>query len=385
MPNPNAKQVSGCDNRDQFILSVIARRTYTLDLSGKSSLAAAQLPLVEEPLFDDETRELLEDTDLYPFKLATDVVIKGHAYLTGISTSAASSALVTVRIGNICRQIAVFGDRRCALSAGRIIFSPQQPVEKIPLLFAFAYGGRDRIAERKYGNSALKWAGALCVEPKAIEDASPYLYPRNYAGRGYLVEPTAAAVEAVQLPNLEDPADLLTPDRLAAGSVDRWPVMPLAAAFGWVHPLWFPRIVLAGMPYRAPGFAGEAEETRRGWAPAGLLKEDTSALAGLRFANGAGFGLQVPHLRGGEPVAIQGVLPGGKTLAFQLPAERPELMTDGRKGRFNPTDPVIHSVVIEPDDRRLSIVWRGSAPALRPYLTGELLKMPFVVRWPRPL
>lgn len=344
-------------------------------------MAAGQLSLVEEPVFNDETRELLEDTDLYPFKLATDVVVKGHAHFAGISRSAAPSGVVTIRIGETRRQIAVFGDRRCTLSSGRITFSPQQPVEKVPLSFAFAYGGRDRIAEQKHGNPALKWAGPLCVEPKSLEDASPYLYPRNYAGRGYLVEATPEAVEMVQLPNLEDPAAPLAPDRLVVGSVDRWPAMPLPAAFGWVHPLWFPRVVLAGMPYTAPGFTGEAEESQRGWAPAGLLKEDTAALASLRFANGAGFGLQMPYLRGGEPVDIEGVLPGGATLAFQLPAERPELMTDGRKGKLNPTDPIIHTLIIEPDENRVSIVWRGSAPALRPYMPEELEKMPFRVEW----
>jgi hypothetical protein len=38
-------------------------------------------------------------------------------------------------------------------------------------------------------------------------------------------------------------------------------------------------------------------------------------------------------------------------------------------------------VVFEPDAMRLSIVWRGSAPALRPYLPEELKSMPLRVEW----
>ena len=381
-PQAQARQVCGCDDRDQFILSVIVKRTYSLERGRGLAVAARQVPLVDDPAFAEATGELLEDTDLYPFKLATDVVVKGHAYPAAGARTAGPAGHVLVRVGPTERRIAVFGDRRCTLSSGRIVVSPQTHVEKVPLSFAFAYGGRDRPAEDKYGNPAVAWARPLCVDPEALEDASPYLYPRNYSGRGYLVEPTREAVDALRLPNLEDPDDLLTADRLVAGSVDNWPAMPLPAVFGWVHPMWFPRVVLAGIPYAAPAFTGEAEETMRGWAPAGLLKDDPAGLSSLRFANGASFGLQVPYLRGGEPVVLDGVRPAGERLVFNLPTQRPELFTDGRKGRLNPTAPVIHSVIIEPDERRLSIVWRGCAPALRPYLPDELARMPFRVTWP---
>jgi hypothetical protein len=43
--------------------------------------------------------------------------------------------------------------------------------------------------------------------------------------------------------------------------------------------------------------------------------------------------------------------------------------------------PVVHTVLIEPDEMRLSIVWRGNAPALRPYSDEELAKMPLKVEW----
>jgi len=45
------------------------------------------------------------------------------------------------------------------------------------------------------------------------------------------------------------------------------------------------------------------------------------------------------------------------------------------------TKPVMHTVEIEPDQHRLSIVWRGSARARRPYLPEELQQMPLFVGW----
>jgi hypothetical protein len=45
------------------------------------------------------------------------------------------------------------------------------------------------------------------------------------------------------------------------------------------------------------------------------------------------------------------------------------------------TKPVIHTVEIEPDAMRVSVVWRGAAPALRPYMAEELAKMPMLVSW----
>ena len=65
-----------------------------------------------------------------------------------------------------------------------------------------------------------------------------------------------------------------------------------------------------------------------------------------------------------------------------LPSGVPRIWVDGRKGTLKETEPVIHTVVIEPDLDRVTILWRGSAPALRPYLPAELAKMPFNVEWP---
>src|SRR5262249_29141710 len=100
------------------------------------------------------------------------------------------------------------------------------------------------------------------------------------------------------------------------------------------------------------------------------------------FASGASLGMQAaPYLKGNEEVLLVGLHPKCARFLFRLPGERPRISTDGRNGKLNDTKPVIHSILIEPDELRLIIVWRGSAPALRPYMPDELETMPFRVEW----
>jgi hypothetical protein len=123
-------------------------------------------------------------------------------------------------------------------------------------------------------------------------------------------------------------------------------------------------------------------EVQRGFAPAHLLTvKPIEQKIDWRMANDGSLGLQPPYLRGDEAVELTNLHPQLPGLRFTLAGERPKIWTDGRQGKLNATQPVLHSVVIEPDEGRVRVVWRGSAPALRPYLPYELQKMPFRVEW----
>ena len=43
--------------------------------------------------------------------------------------------------------------------------------------------------------------------------------------------------------------------------------------------------------------------------------------------------------------------------------------------------PVLSTVLVEPDADLLTLVWRGTIPAIRPYMAQELERMPFEVIW----
>ncbi|WP_372894662.1 DUF2169 domain-containing protein [Stieleria sp.] len=377
---PVATQVSGRASNGDFILSVLAKRTYRM-VDNHWYVDEEQEPLFGDPLANADHPALMQrDTDLHPQKEKTDVIIKGHAYGNG-----RTAFLAGVAIGEHRMMIHVSGDRIADRSpADRLQFSSPQPVDKIPLCYSRAYGGVDTVSEKKYGNPFLELAHQYRGTDIDLDAASPFRYPRNGGGMGYLMEFDPASFEPIPLPNLENPSQLLTPETLLYGDVDQWPLMPLPAATDWLDYGAFPRNALMGfVPLFDPQIT-TVLEIQAGYVPAEIWDEDfhgnpSTYIAGL---NGASLPLQLPHLTGGEPVMLRDMHPQFEQWRFDLPGETPTLRTDGRQGKLNDTQPVIHTVVIDPDKQRMTILWRGSAKALRPYLPDELERMPFEVIWP---
>ncbi|MDC0673001.1 DUF2169 family type VI secretion system accessory protein [Nannocystis radixulma] len=377
-PSPTVQQVSDILPSGEPMLAVLAKRTYEVDAHGRCSPADEQAPLFAAPLDDPESPFLLAaDTDLHPYKARTDVVLLGHAY----GHKRVRRLDVVVRVAGHEHRIAVVGERTCSIGqGGKIRFSDPRPLDKVPLSFALAYGGRDRGAEARHGNplKGPEWRQALGgVDPDA---ASPFLYPRNPAGRGYLVE--VDGEDEFDLPQLEDPTDLLTPERLVCDWLENWHRMPLPHAGGWVQYNWYPRVGFTGLVPIVEQFDEPPLEVERGLVPE-LLADGTGRTTfefRYELACGAPLGLQLPHLRGGEPVELHAVHPRRPRWAFTVPPA-PRLATDGREGRLNPTEPVLHTMVLEPDSDRLTVVWRGCAAAKRPYAPRELETMPLRVDW----
>lgn len=373
-------QLSGRDPAGRWILSVLLKITYAILPDGSLEPVPEQVPLVCEPVAHPEIKGLLvHDIDIYPYKSATDVVVKGHAYGRGRSAFVAG-----VAVGGVEKRVIVMGERRCTLDAtGRIVISEPKEVDKVPLSYTHAYGGRDDAAEKKYGNPYLALHPAVDPRSCDLDMASPFLYPRNPCGTGYLIEPERSAVETLRLPMLEDPADPITPDRLCAGDPLQWIRMPLPQGFDWYDYGWYPRIAYAGL---VPAFEPEdavPEEVRRGLAPSWITRDRAvDAQSVFLLVQGASPGLSVPHLRGGEEIILANVHPVRDILRIRLPKRPPRLWTDARNGRLNPTEPVMHTLLVEPDDERVCIVWRGCAPALRPYMKRELDSMPLLAEWP---
>jgi hypothetical protein len=378
-PSPCARQISGCGPKGEYILSVLAKRTYRLDRSGLRALAAAeQVPLVDDAVLDpDDPAILIDDLDLYPWKPLTDVVLKGHAYPQQRPSGQFMSAMA---VGPATKRVAVFGPRRGELSSRGIAFSTPEKVEKVALSYTKAYGGRDAIAEARHGTPLGELQPYL--QGVDLSAASPYLYPRNPAGVGYLIDADREAIERLVLPSLEDPDDLLTPARLCSGAPERWAAMPLPWTTGWMHLNCFPRSAFfGGIPEIDPATL-PLPEIRRGLAPQDLIRPGSIFdQFNIRAANGASLGLQIPYLKPDTEFLLLGFHPAHHELRFRLPGEAPQIWIDGRNGKLVETRPVIHSILIEPDEARVSVVWRGAEAALRPYATEELPRMPFKVIW----
>jgi hypothetical protein len=378
-PDPSVRQVSGRGPDGMPILSVLARRTYQIDTQGSLSLIGKASPLVVEALPDPANPELLAaDCDLWPYKPHTDIVVLGHAYGDEPTFRA------TISVGAHRAALQICGERRAGIGiGGRVEFSPAGvPVDgRVALSPTMAYGGHDLASEAELGNPLEPYRGAFVadIDPSLI---SPFRYPRNPWGRGYVVRGTKAAVDSARLPQIEDPHDLLTPDRLVADRPARWPVMPLPASCGWLPYGAFVRLACLRMMTHGERPNEPLAEVVNGWLPKNILEHAMpTAEDAFRLSQGAWPTLRCKHLLGGETVVLERLHSRFHRLIFTLPSQRPDLRIDGRQGKLTVTKPVLHTLLIEPDLDRVTLVWRGSERALRPYTEDELKKMPFVARF----
>ena len=380
-PGPTERQVSGKDPEGRWLLSVLVKRTYTLSADGECRLAEEQPPLREAAQIDDgQAGLMIHDFELFHFKRGTDVIVKGHAQ--GYDRKPKQTE-VAVQVGSKRKHILVLGNRKCVKSAaGKTVFSMPEAIEKIPLSYTHAYGGADVVAQTAAAPEFVEKYKEYEAEIVTAGLAAAFRYPRNPCGKGYLLQATPQALEALDLPNLEDPLARLIPDKLEVGYSVYWPRMPLPQATDWVAYTWFPRIAGLGIIPAFDGANVSFAEVSRGFLPEKAVQLAKPMDAdGFLLMNGASPGLQVPYLRGGEAVSLTNIHPKAPAFSFKLPSRVPKICTDGRKGKFNETQTIMNSVVVEPDEGRVTISWRGSAPALRPYMPQELEKMPLRVEW----
>ena len=326
------------------IFSALVKRTYRI-VPGKNAHRAEQpAKLVETDQYFDEgdpqVNSVRFETDLVPFKIATDIVVVGKAYAPGARPT--STMQVSIYLGAYRKDLLIVGDRRSEFRPGRPpVWSDPLPFAEMEVRYERAYGGSD---ERSL-------------------PGMPFSYPRNPIGRGFFISYIKENVDGLPLPNIEDPVDPLTPERLITGEVTRWNRQPLPQGLGWFHRVWYPRCsFLAAMPAFVP--PGEVmREEQLGIVPRG--QADLAAAFRLpsrdpRFWNGASLGLVVPFLEGNEPVRLINLTPSGK-LDFCLPGEVPSVTLDIGMGEKE-LRPFLHSVTIRPDDNQLDLVWRAAHP-----------------------
>lgn len=349
------------------IVCVLAKRTYELDASGRLRRAKEQAPLALDGEYTEVTADQpcsvpLAEPDLWPSKAATDVVVLGKVHAPGARPARALTAGLSIGAHRLA--IKVSGDRRVSRGpGGGLVFAAPEPFTAMELTWARAYGGID-------GSVPMPEIGDLVDLLDAMDtERHPGAYPRNPAGRGYTI--AGSALDELLLPNFEDPEDLLTPNRLLVGSPANWWRMPLPAGLGWFHPSWYPRCMFAGILPRTPPLDDDAlPEVRMGIVPPGQYRRvealDIAERMDWRLTSGAAPRLCLPYLQGDEAVQLHNLDPGGE-LRLRLPGERPRIdVSFERKALAVKT--YLHTVLIEPEERRVSLVWgtRGFTPRLLP-------------------
>lgn len=337
------KVLPGQDAAGQHIFAVILKRSYQITSGGVCERAEADRPLrlIDEYYDggDAETSTVQFESDLAPYKVATDVVVIGKAYAP--RRSPVAQMTVGVQVGAKLKTLVVTGDRSCSHREGALpLFTDPEPFVEMEVRYDRAYGGRD---------------------DKSLPDV-PFVYPRNAMGKGVVLRNLRDAVEGLALPNIEDGQDMLTPERLFIGEPERWHLQPLPQGLGWRQRTWYPRSALLGSypPFLDAGTV--TAEERMGALPAdhvALAKQSRLPPMPARFANGASLGMMFEALSGHESIALSGLTPEG-LLRFQLPGETPAITLDMGRGEMH-LQAQLHTVSIEPDKRELDLVWRAAA------------------------
>jgi len=285
----------------------------TFTLGKRIAPAEAQVPVVLADTYAGEPGKssLKAASDLGLVKPGTDVLLMGTAHAPG--GRRVDQMDVSLRVGPVRKTVRIFGDRVWRAGVLASSPSPPEPFVNMSLVWERAFGGTDQ-----------------------SEGPSPQLEgeDRNPAGSGFRSGKGEKPIEGLRLPNLEDPRRLIS----------SWRDRPAPVAFAPLCPHWEPRRTYAGT------YDQQWMERRMPYLPKDFDN---------RFFQLAPPDLVAPgYLEGGEPVEIHGATPEGLS-HFNLPRYRVQVVyrLDNVR-RMRPAH--LDAVLIEPDEKRLVLVWRAS-------------------------
>lgn len=301
------------DRNGAEIWLVAVKCTFDIKSDGSTEVAKEQPPVTMAPEYmnpaDPVRSSLKYDMDLVRTKATTDVLVLGHACAP--RGEPVTELDIGFRVGPVMKRLHVTGDRTWR---GNTPSKPELFV-KMPLTYERAYGGFD---------------------PASVETVNPQWDVRNPLGTGFAL--SSLKIDGLKLPNIEHPDQLIR----------EWHDRPMPAGLGPICTHWQPRARLAGT---------YDENWQRDRFP--LLPEDFDD----RHYQCAPFDQQAPQfLSGGEPVALINLTPNSQ-LRFELPrlflGFETFFYTDERQLHNRPR---LHTVILEPDFPRVSLVWHSALP-----------------------
>jgi hypothetical protein len=277
------------------------------NIGPKSTLIDEQQAPLEADVFwgEPDKTSLKYASDFHVGKPGTDIAMIGQACAPGKKT--VSKLDVSLSVGRVNKTVRVFGDRQWLDGAA----TRPESFQTMPMVYEKSFGGMH-----------------------LVDGKIDSIEARNPLGCGYAGSRSVTEMNAVPLPNLEDPQNLIT----------EFSATPAPAGFGFCAPSWRPRVAFAGT-------YDEAWQSNR--AP--YLPEDFDS----RFLNMAHPDLIcADYLRGGEAVSITGMHPGG-ALNFSLP--RIELHSRIKLGsQLDHANFYLETLLFEPNQLQLSLVWKAA-------------------------
>jgi hypothetical protein len=248
----------------------------------------------------------------------------------------------------------------------------------MPLRYDRAFGGVDTVALARRGDSLGKaFQTAQPEYADALARGTPFHYPRNPAGGGYLMELDQESAGAARVPNLEFPFDPVTPERIAVGDFKAWLRAPLPAGFDWMHPAWFPRLAYIGRVHEHAPAAGEVPEAAKGWAPREILRLSGGRLMFFdpRFQQGASPGLSIPKLPPDAELLLRNLCPSQAERSIRLPGVLPRVLISVKPSDQRVARTQLNAVVVQPDQDRVILVFAAVCEVARRYGNHEMAAM----------
>jgi hypothetical protein len=299
------------DRRGVDMLCIVVKATY--DIESEVRISDNQQPIIMEDTYWGKPGEssLKYPAELHPEKPGTDVILIAEA-------CAPEGRIVTEMFAGISaagrkRIMKVSGDRYWKKGMLTMKPSEPEPFKRMPIIYEKAYGGTHVIDEKE-----------VIILSEQI----------NPIGMGFAGKRDSRELEQTSVPNIEDPECLMK-----SPSDKSRPV-----GCGAIAPEWHPRV----------SYAGTYDEVwQRERSP--LLPDDFDPL----YYHAAHPDFIFPdRLKGGEPFVISGMSPQGRKV-FNLPQDEPKIGVD-ITGRFEAAKAFIRTVLLEPTDDRISIVWLAS-------------------------
>jgi len=298
------------DRNGAEVWLVAVKCTFDIRPDGSTAISADQPPVLRTPEYHGEPGKssIKYEADLVLTKPTTDVILVGHAYAPGGHPVSALDA--GFRIGPLEKLLRITGDR----TWGALGPSAPAPFDRMPIVYERAFGGGD---------------------PRSAHPERDWDW-RNPVGTGFAV--SRDNLSGVPLPNVEYPDDC----------VRGWKDRPRPGGFGAIACHWQPRVRFAGT------YDDAWVKTRLPLAPHDF--DDRFFQCAPEDQRPSAF------LRGGEPVALHHLTPDGD-VRFALP--KVFLGFETRfygGGREIHKDRRLHSVILEPDFPRVSLVWHSALP-----------------------
>jgi hypothetical protein len=276
-----------------------------------------------------------------------DLTVSGFAYA---SQKDARFGKVRLECGAVSRTVAVSGPRNATIDGGLVEISSPEAFDRVALDPTRAFGG---------GND---------------DDA----YVRNPLGTGFVAAGTSRG--SVVLPQLEDPQDLLTAERLVPESRDAYWALPLPALLGPIPVAFFPRVlpfrlypahVWAGMPTDS-----RLAEVRHGGLPSGF--DPTGQFDPALAHQEASARSRLDAFQQGDVVTLEGCSADSTTLRLQAPrAPALHATIDGRRAAHAL---IPQSVEVAAEERCLRITYGADLDLGRVFIPGIHKKIPIALQ-----